>query len=175
MTRLVEISAEAVGGVRADVADVRGAVDARWDGLRARAWRLGVPTSGFDEVLDQSDIADQGFSTVWGVADEYLFTEALHRLDRSTASGQPVFMGMLTVSNHRPYTFPPGAVQPDPAVGAKENVAHYAAWAFSDFIERARSRPWFKDTVFVFVGDHGPRVAGAAQVPVERFRVPLQF
>ena len=55
MTRLVEISAEAVGGVRADVADVRGAVDARWDGLRARAWRLGVPTSGFDEVLAVGD------------------------------------------------------------------------------------------------------------------------
>ena len=132
-------------------------------------------TTGFDEVLDQSDIADQGFSTVWGVADEYLFTEALGRLDRSTASNQPVFMGMLTVSNHRPYTFPEGQLRVDPAMGAKENAAHYAAWAFTDFIERARSHPWFKDTVFVFVGDHGPRVAGAAQVPVERFRVPLLF
>lgn len=52
MTRLVEISAEAVGAVRADVAAVRDGVDARWVALRGRAAALGVPTSGFDAVLE---------------------------------------------------------------------------------------------------------------------------
>jgi phosphoglycerol transferase MdoB-like AlkP superfamily enzyme len=130
---------------------------------------------GFDHVWDQSDISEADFSTIWGVADEFLFTEALKRLDQATASRGPIFLSMLTVSNHRPYTFPEGSVRRDPAMGDKENSAHYAAWAFTDFVERARSRPWFKNTIFVFVGDHGPRVAGAAQVPVERFRVPMLF
>ncbi|HEX2527111.1 MAG TPA: sulfatase-like hydrolase/transferase [Geminicoccus sp.] len=132
-------------------------------------------TTGFDQVWDQGDIEKQDFSTIWGVADEFLFTEAIKRLDAATTAGAPMFLSMLTVSNHRPYTFPQTHVQVDPAMGDKENSAHYAAWAFTDFLERSKSRPWFKETVFVFVGDHGPRVAGAAQVPVERFRVPLLF
>lgn len=55
MTRVVEVSAEAVAGVRGDVAAVREAVDADWASLRARALALGVPTSGFDDVLGAGD------------------------------------------------------------------------------------------------------------------------
>jgi len=30
----------------------------------------------------------------------------------------------------------------------------YTDWAIGDFIERARARPWFDDTLFVIVADH---------------------
>ena len=130
---------------------------------------------GFDQVLEQPDVADAGFTTIWGVADEYLFTEALKRLDAMTGAGMPVFLGLLTVSNHRPYTYPEGRIGKDPKAKRRENAATYADWAFGDFVERARTRAWFKDTVFIFVGDHGPRVYGAAQVPVPSYRVPLLF
>jgi phosphoglycerol transferase MdoB-like AlkP superfamily enzyme len=130
---------------------------------------------GFDPVWDQGDIAEPGFTTIWGAADEFLFGEALRRLDRETRDGQPVFLSLLTVSNHRPYTFPETSVQRDPAKTPGENSARYAAWAFADFVERARSHPWFDDTVFIFIGDHGPRIYGAAEVPVQGFRVPLLY
>lgn len=132
-------------------------------------------TVGFQQVWDQGDIADQGFTTIWGVADEYLYGEALKRFDALTSDGRPAFLAMLTVSNHRPYTYPPGRIDKDPAQKRRENAATYADWAFGDFIERARSHAWFRDTVFVFMGDHGPRVYGAAQVPVPSYRVPLLF
>ncbi|MEK7246643.1 MAG: LTA synthase family protein [Pseudomonadota bacterium] len=130
---------------------------------------------GFDQVLEQSDIAEVGFSTIWGVADEYLFTEALKRLDAMTGAGKPVFLSLLTVSNHRPYTYPEGRIGKDPKAKRRENAATYADWAFGDFVDRARAHAWFKDTVFIFVGDHGPRVYGAAQVPVPSYRVPLLY
>lgn len=130
---------------------------------------------GFDEVLDQNDIADQGFTTVWGVSDEFLFKEALKRLDAAADGKVPVFLGLLTVSNHRPYTYPEGRIAKPPKQKRKENSATYADWAFGDFVEKARTRPWFKDTVFVFVGDHGPRVYGAATVPTPSYRVPLLY
>ncbi len=132
-------------------------------------------TIGFDRVLEQRDIAKIGFSTIWGASDEDLFREALLRLDAMTAAGSPVFLSLLTVSNHRPYLYPPGRIAKDPMQNRKENSATYADWAFGDFVERARSHPWFNDTVFVFIGDHGPRVYGAAQVPVPSYRVPLLF
>ena len=132
-------------------------------------------TIGFERVLQQSDIRDIGFSTIWGAADEYLFTEAIKQLDEMTADRKPVFLSLLTVSNHRPYVYPAGRIAKNPKEKRKENAATYADWAFGDFIERARGRPWFADTVFIFIGDHGPRVYGAAQVPVPSYRVPLLF
>ncbi len=132
-------------------------------------------TIGFERVLQQSDIREIGFSTIWGAADEYLFTEAIKQLDEMTTDKAPVFLSLLTVSNHRPYVYPAGHIDKNPKQKRKENAATYADWAFGDFIERARKRPWFADTVFIFIGDHGPRVYGAAQVPVPSYRVPLLF
>ena len=51
MTRVVEISAEAVAGVRRDLAAVCVPVDEDWRELRSRARELGVATSAFDDVL----------------------------------------------------------------------------------------------------------------------------
>jgi len=130
---------------------------------------------GFDEVWDQSDIADTGVTTAWGAADEYLFGEALKRIDGLSKGEAPFFLGLLTVSNHRPYTYPKGRIGKDPGAKRRENAATYADWAFGGFIEQARKKPWFSDTVFIFVGDHGPRLSGSAQVPVDRYRVPMLF
>ena len=96
-------------------------------------------------------------------------------MDERTASEQPFLLTMFTVSNHRPYKFPQTHVKWDPDLGNRGNTARYADWAFGDFIEKARSRPWFDDTVFVFVADHGHKVNGAAQVPLHRYRIPLLF
>lgn len=128
---------------------------------------------GFTAVWDQNDIADQGFTTIWGVADEYLFGEALKRADALTQTNAPFMLSLLTVSNHRPYTYPAGRIDKDPNEKRRDFSAAYADWAFGQFIEKAKSHAWFNDTIFIFIGDHGPRVFGAAVVPVPSFRVPL--
>ncbi len=130
-------------------------------------------TTGFDKVWDQDDIAHQPFTTIWGVADEFLFTEAIKRMDVQAATGKPIYLGLLTVTNHRPYTYPEGRIPNDPKIKRRESAATYADWAFGDFIERARGKPWFDDTVFIFIGDHGPRIYGAALVPVPSYQVPF--
>ena len=128
---------------------------------------------GFDHVWDQNDIEEEGFSTIWGVADEYLFGDALKKMDRLTADGRPAMLSLFTVSNHRPYEYPAGRIDKDPAEHRIENTATYADWAFGDFIARARKHAWFDDTVFVFVADHGWKINGAAEVPLHSFRIPL--
>lgn len=130
---------------------------------------------GFEKVWDQRDIADTGFTTIWGAADEYIFTEAIKRMDENARKDSPFFLGLLTVTNHRPYVYPDGRIDKLAKRKRKENSATYADWAFGDFIERASSHAWFKDTIFIFIGDHGPRVYGAATVPVPSYRVPLLF
>jgi phosphoglycerol transferase MdoB-like AlkP superfamily enzyme len=130
-------------------------------------------TIGFDKVMGQSDIADQSFKTIWGVADEYMFKEALSRIDQMAAEPGPFFFAALTVTNHRPFMFPEGRVPFKPAPNQRDHAAAYADWALGQFIDAARKKPWFEDTVFVMLGDHGPKVWGAAQIPVQAFRVPM--
>ncbi len=138
-----------------------------WDGI------------GFENVWDQNDVRHEAFSTIWGVSDEDLFTEGLKRLDENAMTSEngknPLFFSLLTVSNHRPYKFPQSVVKWKEDRGKIENTATYADWAFGDFIERAREKPWFDNTVFVFIADHGRKVNGASQVPLHRFRIPVLF
>src|SRR3546814_15181894 len=78
---------------------------------------------GFDNVWDQGDFTETGFSTAWGYADEYLYKEATKRLDQMTEGGQPAFLAMLTVSNHRPYPYPQGRIRSEERTVGKECVS----------------------------------------------------
>lgn len=144
--------------------------DGRFDNM-GHFWEA----TGFENVWDERDFSEKGFKTIWGYADEYLYKEASNRLDQMTKEGQPAFLAMLTVSNHRPYTYPEGRIAKDPNAKTRTNAATYADWAFGNFVDRARGKPWFDNTVFVFIGDHGPKINGSAHVPVDGFRVPLLF
>lgn len=66
------------------------------------------------------------------------------------------------------------AVQGHGALDAHLTAMRYADWALGQFFERVRHEPWFKQTLFVVVGDHG---FGAPEEVTEmdllRFHVPL--
>ncbi|MDO8290968.1 MAG: sulfatase-like hydrolase/transferase [Parvibaculum sp.] len=128
---------------------------------------------GFNPVWDQSFIRHDSYTTAWGVSDEDLYTEALARMDDMQASGKPILLTMMTVSNHRPYRFPENHVKQNPDWQQRYNSAHYADWAYGDFIERAKTHKWFDNTVFVFVADHSEKINGAAQVPLQDMRIPV--
>ena len=108
--------------------------------------------------------------TVWGVADETLFTQVLRSLDEHAAAGEPAFEMVMTTSNHRPFTFPEGRV--DSEQGTREGAVLYTDWAIHDFLERAKAKPWFENTVFVIVADHQAGVAGKSALPVDKYRIP---
>ena len=108
---------------------------------------------------------------VWGVADEDLYTLALGQMDAIHATGKPFFLHIMTTSNHRPFTFPAGRVQA--ANGSREGAIAYTDWSIADFIERARSKPYFDDTVFVITADHDAASAGRSSVPINRYHIPL--
>ena len=125
-------------------------------------------------VVDRTAIPAAGIhhENIWGVADEDLFTLALREADKRHAAGKPFFEHVMTTSNHRPFTYPEGRV--DIASGkSREGAVKYTDWALGDFIERARRKPWFDDTVFVLVADHTSSARGKTDLPVEGFHIPL--
>lgn len=128
--------------------------------------------NGF-EVSDRTDIPQPRFSNVWGVSDEDLFAHAVGYFDARAAEGRPFFSIVMSTSNHKPFTFPAGIDGVKPKGGGREAGIRYADHAIGEFFRAARTRAWFRDTVFVVVADHGARVYGAAQIPLYSYEIPL--
>lgn len=120
--------------------------------------------TGFDEGLVE-------FENVWGVADEHLFDQVLLEIDKETASGKPFFGHIMTASNHVPFTYPSGRID-IPSPGKRAGGVKYADYAVGRFVAMAKKKPWFDNTIFVFVADHCASSAGKAKIPVHRYHIP---
>jgi phosphoglycerol transferase MdoB-like AlkP superfamily enzyme len=132
--------------------------------------------NGF-EVLDRKDIANVRFANIWGVSDEDLFDRAIKHYGQEYAKGQPFFSIVMTTSNHKPYTFRPGLEKLGiaPEGGGRKAGVKYADYALGYFLQQAARQPWFDDTLFVVVADHGARVYGKAEIPLASYEIPLMI
>ncbi len=128
--------------------------------------------TGFQQIRSRDDF-DEAFETSWGVSDGALFARVEKEMNTLTRQHARVFLSTLTVSHHRPYDFPPGAV-PWPSTERKSaHAMAYADHSLGNFLERVQQYPWYQDTVFVVVADHGPTPRGDALIPADSFRIPL--
>jgi phosphoglycerol transferase MdoB-like AlkP superfamily enzyme len=134
-----------------------------------------LSNNGVDRLVDQGQYPKGTFTTAWGVADEAIFTKALEEMDRAHATGRPFYSLVLSVSNHRPFTFPQDHIKAEPRFHRRENVVRYADWSLGQFMAQAKSHAFYRDTVFVLMGDHGARVYGASEIPLASYEVPILF
>jgi phosphoglycerol transferase MdoB-like AlkP superfamily enzyme len=111
------------------------------------------------------------FENIWGVADEDLFALALRELDKRHAAGKKFYAHVMTTSNHRPFTYPAGRID-IPSHSGREGGVKYTDWAIGKFIDEARGKPWFNDTVFVLVADHTHKGRGRHELPIENYHIP---
>ncbi|WP_432823150.1 LTA synthase family protein [Trichloromonas sp.] len=131
-------------------------------------------SNGF-AISDRADIPEPTFANIWGVCDEDLFRHALDYFDGIHQQGQPFFSIIMTTSNHKPYTFPAGIEGVPAEGGGRRAGVRYADYALGRLFALAPEHDWYDNTLFVVVADHDARVYGRAQVPVERYRIPLLF
>ncbi|WP_449434189.1 LTA synthase family protein [Pseudomonas putida] len=125
-------------------------------------------------IVDQSSIDESeiSFKNAWGMADEDLYRQTLKLADADHAKQQPFFLQLMTTSNHRPYTYPEGRI--DIASGeGREGAVKYTDHAIAQFLQEAKTKPWFDNTLFVFVADHTAGSAGVEDLPVNNYQIPL--
>ena len=131
--------------------------------------------SGNDyHIVDRSSFPSESvaFANAWGVADETLFANSVALLDKVNAAGQPFFTHIMTTSNHRPFTYPAGRID-IASPGGREGGVKYTDYAIGKFIEEARTRPWFDDTLFIITADHCAGAAGKTRLPMRSYLIPL--
>lgn len=129
-------------------------------------------TNGYQEIYSQENYPADKVVNGFGVQDDFLFSYALPVLNRHAAEGKPFFATLLSISNHPPYIIPP-YFQPKNSL-LEQQIVEYADWSISRFMEAASREPWFDNTLFVFLGDHGKMVGTAdCELPQSYNHIPL--
>jgi phosphoglycerol transferase MdoB-like AlkP superfamily enzyme len=113
------------------------------------------------------------FENAWGICDEDIYKKTLRIADANFVAGKPFFNFIMTTSNHKPYSFPEHAI--NMPQGKRESVIKYTDYAIGKFIDNAKSKPWFKNTVFIFVADHCANSAGKWEVNIDKHHIPAMI
>lgn len=58
---------------------------------------------------------------------------------------------------------------------SRTSAVRYTDRALGDFIEEAKTRPWFRNTLFVVVADHCHSTSGRAELPLDKYHIPCLF
>lgn len=126
------------------------------------------------EIVDQKSFAPDEitFSNVWGVCDEDMANKAIKVMNAEAALNKPFFNHWMTVSNHRPFTFPPGKIDISNTLKIREGGVKYTDFAIRRFFEMAQKQPWFANTVFVILADHCASSSGKSALPMDKYRIP---
>ncbi|WP_306618392.1 LTA synthase family protein [Chryseobacterium ginsenosidimutans] len=112
------------------------------------------------------------FANVWGVADEDMAKKAIQTMNTEAKSGKPFFNHWMTVSNHRPFTYPNGKIDIPGDAKSREGGVKYTDYSLRRFFEMARKQDWYKNTVFVIIADHCASSAGDTELPMDKYRIP---
>ena len=128
-------------------------------------------------IVDKKDYVKDSivFANIWGTSDEDSYREAILRFDESWKAGEPFFAHIMTISNHRPYTYPENRIEYDGNPMSRKAAVKYTDWAIGKFLADASSKPWFSETVFVIVADHCASSAGKTSLPLECYHIPALF
>ncbi|AEI88647.1 MAG: Phosphoglycerol transferase MdoB/OpgB, AlkP superfamily [Candidatus Midichloria mitochondrii] len=125
------------------------------------------------QIIDRADFKSKEvtFSNAWGVCDEDLLNKALREIDILHEKSLPFFQVIMTTSNHRPFTFPAGRI--DLTAQKRESAVKYTDYAIGKFLEEAKKKPWFDNTIFVIIADHAASSCGKIALDPNKHRIPL--
>ncbi|WP_374504729.1 LTA synthase family protein [Flavobacterium sp.] len=112
------------------------------------------------------------FANVWGVCDEDMANKAIKVMNAEAQLGKPFFNHWMTVSNHRPFTYPNNKIDIPGDAKSRDGGVKYTDYALRKFFEMAKKQPWFQNTVFVIVADHCASSAGKTELPLDKYRIP---
>ena len=132
--------------------------------------------NGYDIIDKKSFLPNQiTFDNIWGVCDEDMYNKAILVMNQETAAKKPFFNHIMTVSNHRPFTYPNNKIDIPGDAKSRDGGVKYTDFAMKKFFEKASKQPWFANTVFVILADHCASSAGKTELPMDKYRIPAMI
>lgn len=137
--------------------------------------------AGYREYFGKDEYNnDKDYDGNWGIFDEPFLQRMIKELDNLS---QPFNATVFTLSSHHPYTIPKEHIGkfPKGSLLIHETIG-YADYAIRRFMEEARNKPWFENSLFVFTADHSSQneleefrnLLGSYRIPVIFYSPSLQ-
>jgi len=111
------------------------------------------------------------FENAWGICDEDIYNKMIKVADEYHQKNKPFLNFIMTTSNHRPYTYPNNKIDIPSGTG-RNGAVKYSDYALQQMFAKAKNKPWFKNTIFVFVADHCASSAGKDEIDVKNYQIP---
>lgn len=107
----------------------------------------------FEKITDKQSFQKSQLNSKWGAHDEFVLQKQLHDL---ASEKTPFFSVVLTLSTHEPFEVP---LQTPYTGGTDEEkfkkAAYYTDHCLAAYFNAAKKQPWYSNTLFVLVADHG--------------------
>lgn len=107
--------------------------------------------AGFDKIMEGKDFPGNFPQGKLGIQDEYTLPYFLSELN---SDKEPFLAALFTMSTHSPYDIGVPMKKLYDTENEYVNSAIYSDKCIGKFIADARSRSWFKNTLFVLISDH---------------------
>jgi len=90
------------------------------------------------------------FQNIWGVCDEDMYNKAIKVMNAEAKSGKPFFNHIMTVSNHRPFTFPNNKIDISGDAKSREGGIKYTDYARSNSLKLLKNNLGFPIPFLLF-------------------------
>ncbi len=124
--------------------------------------------NAYEHIYFEKDYPPDSIRNIWGVDDHFLFNFALKKIDKMAMKKQNFLATVLTISDHGPLYIPSYIKGKNDRIRA----TRFADWSIADFMHKAAKKPWYKNTIFVFVADHGEGHNRRYPVPLTYNHIP---
>lgn len=129
----------------------------------------------YKKLVDKNSFKSDQINPQWGAYDGWVFNK---QLSDANISKQPFFSTILSLTNHEPFDLPVAY-----KFGQANNTQKFKSTAFytdsciGSYLSEAKKQPWYKNTLFVFIADHGHSLPKAKHEIYEpqRYHIPLIF
>jgi len=132
-----------------------------------------LSANDFERIVSQKDFPSAKVLSTLGVPDDYLFESSIPTLNELHKNNKPFIAAYMTASDHGPYIIPE-YFSPKQA-DIKKQIIEYADWSIGKFIELSSKQPWYNNTLFVFMADHGSAMNSTYDMPLNYHHSPLIF
>lgn len=132
-----------------------------------------LTTMGFDTIIKDKDFERTQNITAWGVPDHITVEKGVDIMSNHKSK---FFSTMLLLSSHAPFEVPIPNVYSNQKGNDNQyrSSVMYSDMALGKFFELAKSKPWYKDAIFIITSDHGSTHSGwAGMEDHNRFRIPF--
>lgn len=138
---------------------------------RGRKFTMGDSYKGKRSRIPDGEV---NFENAWGISDEDLYRSVIRNSDIMAVKGKPFYHFVMTTSNHRPFTYPAGSIDIPSGTG-RDGAVKYTDHAIGKFLDVAKKKAWFPNTIFIFIADHCASSAGKNEIDIAKYRIPAMI